>query len=98
MRLYEVIWKEQYVEKIDIEHGVDADEVEQVLFGNPHVRRIEKGKVKGEDVYSAYGRTNAGRYLIVFFINKRKTAALPISARDMTESERSYYAKQKEAH
>jgi hypothetical protein len=53
--------------------------------------------VKGEDVYAAYGRTNAGRYLIVFFINKRRTAALPISARDMSESERSYYEKQKEA-
>lgn len=98
MRLYEVIWKEQYIEKIETKHGVDTDEVEQVLFGNPHVRCSEKGKVKGEDVYAAYGRTNAGRYLIVFFINKRKTAALPISARDMSESERSYYERQKEAH
>lgn len=97
MRLYEVIWKEQYVEKIDAKHGVDTDEVEQVLFGNPHVRRVEKGKVKGEGVYTAYGQTNDGRYLIVFFINKRRNAALPISARDMTSSERSYYAKQKEA-
>lgn len=97
MRLYEVIWKEQYIEKIDAKHGVDTEEVEQVLFGNPYVRRIEKGRVKGEDVYSAYGQTDAGRYLIVFFINKRQTAALPISARDMTSSERSYYAKQKKA-
>lgn len=48
MRLYEVIWKEQYIEKIDAKHGVDTDEVEQVLFGNPHVRYSEKGKVKGE--------------------------------------------------
>lgn len=98
MRLYEVIWKEQYIEKIDAKHGVDTDEVEQVLFGNPHVRRVEKGKVKGEDVFAAYGRTNAGRYLIVFFINKRKTTALPISARDMSGAERNYYEKQKEAH
>ncbi len=98
MRLYEVVWKEQYIEKIDAKHGVDIDEVEQVLFGNPHVRRVEKGKVKGEDVFAAYGRTNAGRYLIVFFINKRKTAALPISARDMSGSERSYYERQKEAY
>jgi hypothetical protein len=48
VRLYEVIWKEQYIEKIDAKHGVDTDEVEQVLFGNPHVRYSEKGKVKGE--------------------------------------------------
>jgi len=46
--------------------------------------------------YTAYGQTNAGRYLIVFFVLKNRTAALPISARDMTQSERKYYDKQKE--
>lgn len=98
MHLYEVIWKNQFADKIEAEHGVFRDEVEQVLFGNPHVRRLKKGKVKGEDLYVAYGQTKAGRYLVVFFINKRRTAALPISARDMTITERRYYAQQKKAH
>ena len=34
--------------------------------------------------------------LIIFFVLKNRIAALPISARDMTQSERKYYDKQKE--
>lgn len=47
-----------------------------------------------EDLYAAYGQTDAGRYLIIFFVRKNQTSALPISARDMTESERRYYERQ----
>jgi uncharacterized DUF497 family protein len=77
---------------------VSTDEVEEVLFGKPHVRRAKKGHVKGEDLYTAYGRTQNGRFLIVFFIRKEQTAALPISARDMTDSERRHYERQAEAY
>ncbi len=94
MQLYDVIWKDQFVEKLEVKHGVTTDEVEQVLFSVPHMRKAEKGRVKGEDVYVAYGQTDAGRYLVVFFIRKNQTSALPISARDMTESERRYYERQ----
>jgi len=48
--------------------------------------------MKHEDVYEAFGQTQQGRYLVVFFIHKTG-AALPISARDMTASERRYYEK-----
>jgi uncharacterized DUF497 family protein len=72
------------------------DEVEQVLFSKPFIRRAEKGRVQGEDVYVAYGQTTAGRYLMVFFILKDQTAALPSSARDMTQAERRYYAQQRQ--
>ena len=76
MLLNEVIWKDVFVEKLETKHGVTTEEAEQVLFSRPHV---------------GYGRTGAGRYLVVFFIRKYQTAALPISARDMTRSERRYY-------
>jgi uncharacterized protein len=92
MQLSEVIWKEQFVEKLAFKHGVTTDEVEQVLFSYPHIRKAQKGKIKGENLYVAYGQT--GRYLVVFFIYKNQIAALPISARDMTESERRYYERQ----
>lgn len=95
MRIYEVIWKEQFLNKIEHKHQVTGDEVEQVLFSRPHVRRAETGRVKGEDLYVAYGRTQAGRYLLVFFLRKLPARALPISARDMTPSERQYYERQK---
>ena len=96
MRLYEVIWKEVFVDKLEHKHRVMPDEVEQVLFSKPFIRRAEKGRVQGEDVYVAYGPTAAGRYLVVFFILKYQTAALPISARDMTQAERRYYAQQRQ--
>jgi len=97
LQLYDVIWKAKFVEKIAYKHGVTTDEVEEVLFSQPHVRLVEKGRVKGENLYVAYGQTMAGRYLVVFFICKRRTAALPISAHDMTPSERRYYDEHKKA-
>jgi len=95
MRLYEVIWKEIFVDKLEQKHRIMPGEVEEVLFSTPFIRRAEKGRVQGEDVYVAYGQTAAGRYLVVFFILKYQTAALPISARDMTQAERRYYAQQR---
>ena len=97
MRLYEIIWKVRFIEKIGTKHSVTIDEVEEILFGKSHFRRAQKGHVKGEDLYAAYGQTAGGRYLIVLFIRKEQTAALPISARDMSDSERRYYERQTEA-
>ena len=94
MEIYDVIWKDQFVDKLAVKHGVSVDEVEEVLFSRAHIRRVERGQVAGEDVHVAYGQTAAGRYLSVFFIRKR-AAALPISARDMTQAERRYYSARK---
>ncbi|MBV9867039.1 MAG: BrnT family toxin [Abitibacteriaceae bacterium] len=93
--IYEVIWRYKFVEKLADKHQVSTDEVEAVLMGSPFVRFWEKGQTVGEDLYVAYGQTNAGRYLVVFFILKPQHMALPISARDMTNSERRYYNGQK---
>ena len=95
MRLYEVIWKYQFIEKIATKHEITTSEIEQLLFGNPHVRKVERGRVRGENVYLAYGCTEAGRYLVVLFIYKHANSALPISARNMSKSERKYYDQQK---
>jgi uncharacterized DUF497 family protein len=94
LKIRGVIWKFQFIEKLVTKHNVTTEEAEQVIFGFPHVLRVSKGKVKGEDVYEAFGQTINGRYLVVFFINK-SGSALPISARDMTDSERKYYEKRR---
>jgi hypothetical protein len=94
LRLYDVIWNEKFAAKIAEKHAVSTDEVEEVLFSRPHVRKLKKGKVKGEHLYVAYRQTAAGRYLVVFFIHKPRGAALPISARDMTGAERRYFHEQ----
>ncbi len=91
MRLREVIWKDAFVEKLEAKHGVTIEEAEEVLFMQPLVRKAARGRIKGEDLFAAYGQTTAGRYLVVFFIYKRPSSALPISARDMTPAERTWY-------
>ena len=70
-------------------------EVEEVFSNHPFFNFASKGKRSGEDVYSAMGQTDAGRYLIVFFILKPHHRALVISARDMDNKERRYYGRKK---
>lgn len=93
MIITDIIWKEQFVEKLESKHNVSIYEAEQVLYSNPLVRKVAKGRVRGEDIYSAQAQIATGRYLIVFFIRKKYNIALPISARDMTITERKYYEK-----
>ena len=95
MRITDIIWKERFVEKLSNKHNVSITEAEEILLSNPIVRRVTKGRVRGEDVYSALSQINNGRYLIVFFIKKKHNVILPISARDMDQSERRYYGKNK---
>lgn len=66
MVIRQIIWKDQFVEKLAEKHGVSIMEAEEVLSAKPHIRRMSKGQVKGEHVYAAYGQTEGGRYFIVF--------------------------------
>ena len=95
MRITDIIWKEAVVEKLTGKHNVSTAEAEDVLVSRPVVRRMVKGRVSGEDVYAAMAQITGGRYLIVFFIDKKRGMVLPISARDMDPAERKYYVKHK---
>ncbi len=44
MQLREIIWRDTFVDKLEAKHGVGTDEVEQVLFAKPHVRKAQKGQ------------------------------------------------------
>lgn len=76
-------------------HGVTPIEVEHILLSRPYVRKAKKGRIKGEDVYVAYGQTHLGRYLLFFFVKKHRCAVMPISARDMNPKQRRFYHAQK---
>ena len=95
MVISRIIWKDQFVEKLIRKHDVSVIEAEEVLLTNPLIRKMSKGRVKGDDVYAAFGQTGSGRYLIVFYIRKSASSMLPISARDMDDSERKYYGRHK---
>lgn len=89
MLIDEIIWQQQFVEKLAAKHSVEKTEVEEVLTNRPRFRFVSKGNRSGEDVYSALGQTDAGRYLIVFFIQKP-------NRRVMTQTERRNYGRQRQ--
>ena len=91
MRIEGIIWFPEKIDKLIWKHHVYQEEVEDVLFGHPLFRKVQTGHIPGEDLYSALGRTEAGRYLAVFFIYKSTHEALILSARDMDDSERRQY-------
>lgn len=91
MKVRRILWLDQFVTKLEVKHHVTTFEVEEVLQSEIKLRRIAKGDVQGEDVYLALGKTEAGRYLSVFFILKKDSSMLPISARDMDNRERKQY-------
>lgn len=91
MYIDDFIWLPDILEKLAIKHQVLQDEVEETFFDDPRYRFVERGNRAGEDVYSESGQTDAGRYLIVFFIYKAGNIALILSARDMDNKERRRY-------
>ena len=69
-------------------HQVSFREVEEAAYGSGLIIR---GREVG--VYEVYGRTEAGRYLMIAIRDMGKGAARLITARDMTQTERRRYKK-----
>lgn len=95
MRIAGVIWLEEIVDKLAWKHNVTTEEVEDALELAFRFRRLERGHYAEEDLFAAFGQSDAGRYLTVFFIYKSTNEALIISARDMTKFERRTYGRRK---
>lgn len=93
MKITGFIWLADIVQKLARKHGVSQDEVGELFSNRPRFRFVEKGYRRGENVYAALGQTDAGRYLISFFVFKRGGRALILSARDMSAAERRRYGK-----
>ena len=73
MYIDDFMWLPDIIDKLIVKHHVTPDEVEETFFNGAYYRFVEKGHQHGEDVYAAMGQTDAGRYLIVFFIHKSDT-------------------------
>ncbi len=91
MRIVEVIWLDELVDKLRRKHNVEPEEVEEALTSRPYFFFAEKGHREGENVYGAFGQSGAGRYLVVYFIYKVDRSALILSARDMAPKDRRRY-------
>lgn len=84
-RIAGFIWLDWVVEKLEVKHRVEPDEVEELFFNPPYkVRRVENEK------YQLFGRNLDGRYLFVVFVWKGRHVKV-ITARDMTTSERRFF-------
>ena len=73
MKLKGIIWLRKFADKLLWKHNITTDEAEEVFSNSPLYRFIERGDIDGENLYSIMGQTEAGRYLIVYFVYKLTT-------------------------
>jgi uncharacterized protein len=93
MRTRRLIWPADRVEHI-ARHGVTPDEVEDVCFADPWVRRA---KSEGENpLYYVLGQTAAGRHLFCVVIALPDGNGYPVTARPMTDREKQSYRRRKD--
>jgi len=82
-RYRHLAWNQQNIGHI-ARHHVTPDEVEQAVFSQSCLKR----KGRGDGIYYILGKTDSGRYLFIVLRDWGAGTALPITARDMSESEK----------
>ena len=90
MKIKELYWRRDRIEHI-ARHKVTVAEVEEAVFEERKGRIGESrraGRDPEETVCEYYGRTEAGRYLMVALLYVGQGLAMPLTARDMTAKER----------
>lgn len=92
MEINRIIWLEDIFDKLHWKHNVETEEVIEVFQNKPRFILKEAGYKIGEDVYAAFGKTDSGRFLGVFFVYTQDKRAIIVSARDATDKERLKYA------
>ena len=83
-------WDEGNLDKNLVKHNVENWECEQIFFNEPLIILDDPGHSRSERRWAAFGRTDAGRLLVVIF-TKRGDLIRVISARDMNKKERNFY-------
>jgi uncharacterized DUF497 family protein len=86
-------WDEGNRDKNRLKHRVSAGECEEIFFNQPLIILDDEAHSHDEARYAAYGVTNEGRRLMVYF-TVRETKYRVISARDMHRKERQFYEDQ----
>lgn len=84
MRIYELVIEPGREEHI-AHHHVSVSEVEEVIFGEPFIRKTRQGR------YLAIGQTEVGRYLTVFIAPREPGVYGLVTARDADDAERRAY-------
>lgn len=85
-------WDDGNIDKNLLKHNVENWECEQVFFNEPLIILDDSKHSLSEDRWAAFGKTDAGRLLIIIFTKREKMIRI-ISARDMNRRERKFYEK-----
>ena len=83
-------WDQGNLDKNLIKHKVENWECEQIFFNAPLLVLEDQRHSRAEKRWAAFGRTDAGRLLVVIF-TRRGDLLRVISARDMNKKEREFY-------
>ncbi|MFZ1946145.1 MAG: BrnT family toxin [bacterium] len=83
-------WDRDNLDKNLVKHQVNDWECEQVFFNQPLVILEDRKHSMIERRWAAFGRTDAGRPLVVVFTRRGKLIRV-VSARSMSRRERKFY-------
>ena len=84
MRVNVLIWNHRNLDHI-ARHGVEKEEVEEVIARFHGVRKVWKGR------YAIRGQTDSGRYLMIILDALGEGRAYVVTAREMTENEKGQF-------
>ena len=87
MRISDFEWDEGNALHLQLGHGIEPEEAEEIFAGKPVFRRTKKGH------YAVFGQTREGRYLTIVFDLKSGGVARPMTGWDMGRAEIGYYKK-----
>ena len=90
MRIREFEWDDGNILHLELGHGIEPEEAEEVFAIAPLVRRTKLGH------YAVFGRTSSGRLLVIVFMERGKGIIRVITGWDMKSSERRYYVLHRE--
>jgi uncharacterized protein len=89
LKISDFEWDEANSLHLQLGHGIEPEEVEEVFANSPLYRKTKRGH------YAVFGPTLEGRYLTVVFELKPGGLARPITGWDMSRAEIRYYKKNK---
>jgi len=85
MRVRNFEWDDGNAPHLMLGHGIEPEEAEEVLAIRPLIRKTKRGQ------YAAFGRTQAGRLLVIVFEDRGGGLVRVITGWDMNNAERRYY-------
>ena len=90
MRISDFEWDDGNVLHLALGHGIEPEEAEEVFVLAPLIRKTKRGH------YAVFGRTQAGRLLVLVFELKTRGLVRIITGWDMNPAERRHYQRQRE--